>query len=59
MAAFRTRENGGGIPHVKHGGMAVASVAVDGLKLDGTGFVYVQMGQIQLPDETGGATFCI
>lgn len=59
MAAFRTRENGGDMPQVKHGGMDVASVAVDGLKLEGTGLVYVQIGHIQLPNETGGATFCI
>lgn len=59
MAAFKTKENGGGMPHVRHGGIVVASVAVDGSKLDGTGFVNVQMGHIQLPDEIGGAAFCI
>lgn len=56
MAAFSIRANGGLMPHVRHGGTGNDSDAVDGSKLEGTGFVKVQMGQIQLAGFTIGVT---
>lgn len=49
MAAFRTCENSGLIPHVRHGGSGKASVAMVGSKLEGTGFEKAQIEQIQVP----------
>ena len=56
MAALSTIAKGGGMPHVRQGGIAVDSVAVEGSKLDGTGLVKVHMGQIQLAMAVAGST---
>jgi len=50
MAAFNTTAKGGWIPHVRQGGMGNDSEATPGSKFDGTGFVNVQIGQIQLAE---------
>lgn len=56
IAAFSIRAKGGLIPHVRQGGIGNASEAMDGSKLDGTGFVKVQMGQTQLAGLATGVT---
>lgn len=55
IAALSINAKGGLIPHVRHGGIGNESVATEGSKLEGTGFVKVQMGQIQLADFVTGA----
>lgn len=48
IAALRTVVNGGFIPHARQGGRFVDAVAVEGSKLEGTGFEKEQMGHIQV-----------
>lgn len=44
IAAFRTCAQGGFTPQVKHGGRGVCAFAVEGSKLEGTGFEKAHIG---------------
>jgi len=54
MAALSIVAKGGLIPHVKQGGIGKASFAVEGSKLEGTGFENEHIGQTHVPVATGG-----
>lgn len=45
MAAFKIWASGGLIPHAKHGGSGVWTLADAASKLEGTGLEYEQIGQ--------------
>lgn len=48
IAALRTCENGGLMPHARHGGRGAFVLDVTGSKFDGTGFEKEQIGQIHV-----------
>lgn len=55
MAAFSTTENGGLIPHARHGGRGLQALATAGSKFGGIGFAKEQIGHIQVAFDCGVA----
>ena len=53
MAALSTTENGGLIPHARHGARGLEALATTGSKLEGIGFAKEQIGHIQVAFDCG------